>query len=508
MQNKINFSIVIALSSIIILFSCNSEVDPCVLTNEMAINEIDHIENLLNEKSPYMNINDSRVSSSLNELIIELNENDSISKKEFSFKLKTVLSKLGDRHSELEYIGNCIENNRYFLPFALAPWKGNEAIALVKEPKLKFSFYLDEYPFLTRINNQSIKDFIHQYDVKNTYAPKFSKQALGIEKLNEFYKIKPELNVGDQMKFTFTSRDFKSDTTLLLSLVDSKNKWRDIDSYLFFDKDDDRMKQLLFRQYDNDIAYIKIPEMYKLSENEDYFQWMKQTMDEVKSSNAFIIDLRNNPGGNRDLIHFFSNYLVAPNTFHVANLARYRGDISDETKKSLNTRRLYPYSHFKDTNALLTIDGFMKNFHPSTKINEVLYSEYYYMLINSESNTDSYYYNKPIYILTNEMTFSAASVFASAFKGIENIKIVGISSDGSSGMPKTYELTNSEIRLSLSHMLSYQKNGALFDGVGTSPDLEIHRSMNQIQGHEDTQLMTLLKTINENHSMKNLNEKE
>ncbi|OUS00802.1 hypothetical protein A9Q86_08590 [Flavobacteriales bacterium 33_180_T64] len=508
MQSKITYLMIIAFSSIILLFSCNAKVDPCVLTNDESIDEIEYIENLLSEQSPYMNINNSRVSTSLNALVIELNKRDSINKNELSFKLKAVLAELGDRHSELEYIGSCNENNRYYLPFALAPWKDNGAIALVKEPRLRFSFYLDNYPFLTSINGQNIKGFIDQNDLKNKHAPKFSKQALGVEKLNEFYKIKPELNVGDQMKLTFTSRDFKSDTTLLLNLVESKSKWRDIDSYLFFDKDDDRMKQLLFRQYDNDIAHITIPEMYKFSENEDYFQWLKQTMNDVKTSNALIIDVRNNPGGNRDLIAFFSNYLIAPNTYHVANLARYRGEISDNTKNSLNTRRLYPYSHFKDTDAQLTIDSFMKNFHPSFKINEKLYSEYHYMVLSSESNSDSYYYNNPVYILTNEMTFSAASVFASSFKGIGNIKIVGISSDGSSGMPKTYELTNSEIRLSLSHMLSYQKNGVLFDGVGTSPDLEIHRSMNQIQGHEDKQLMTLLDTINGNHSMKNLNGEE
>jgi len=94
------------------------------------------------------------------------------------------------------------------------------------------------------------------------------------------------------------------------------------------------------------------------------------------------------------------------------------------------------------------------------------------------------------------MTFSAASVFASSFKYLDNINIVGVSTDGASGMKKTYELPNSELRITMSHMLSYQKDGDLFDGTGTAPDIEIKRSVDQILGLEDFQLKKLLEIIN------------
>jgi hypothetical protein len=508
MNSKAIVPILIIFSSILLFFSCNKETDPCALTSDEAIKEVKQIEKLLNENSPYMNINNTRVKTSLDSFVEELRSNDKISKNEFSLKLKDVFAELGDRHFTMEYMGVCNQENRYYLPFSLAPWKDSIAIALVKKPKITFSFYLDNYPFLTRINNQKINEFIDHNDPGNKYAPNFSRLSLGVEKLNEIYKIKKGLHVGEQMKFTFVSRDFKSDTTLTLSLGEVKNKWREIGSYLFFDKDNDKIKQLLFREYENQIAYIKVPEMHSYSENRDYFQWLKEKMDTVKTTNALVIDLRNNPGGNRDLIDFFSNYLIAPNTCEVANLARYKGEISDGTKESLNTRGLHPYSYFEDKESKLAIDKLMKDFHPSIGIDEKLYSEYYYMIIKSKDDVDSYYYNKPVYILTNEMTFSAASVFASSFKGVKNIKIAGISTDGSSGMSKAYELKNSEIQLSMSHMLSYQKDGELFDGTGTSPDIEIHRSINHVLGQEDYQLNTLLEIINKNYSIEDLHEKE
>ncbi|WP_177181152.1 S41 family peptidase [Parapedobacter koreensis] len=434
---------------------------------------------------------------------MNLQKIDKIDKYEFSFKLKGVFAELGDRHFWLEYIGECENENKYHLPFSLAPWKDSAAIALVKKNKIAYSFFLKNFPFLTRINSQKIKEFIDQNDLENKYAPKFSKQTLGVEKLNEFYKIKQGLNVDDQMKFTFTSWDFKSDTVLFLNLVKSRNKWQDIDSYLSFDKDDDRIKKMLFRRYKDRIAYIKVPEMYSYLKDKEYFQWLKQILDIARTTNALIIDIRNNRGGNRDLIDFFSDYLIAPKKFRVANLARYRGEISDDTKKDLNSRKLFPYSYFKDPESKQAIDSYMENFHPLVETSETLYSEYHYMVINSKKNTDSYYYGNPVYILTNEMTFSAASVFASSFKGLKNVKIAGICADGSSGMSKTYELKNSEIKVTFSHMLSYQKNGELFDGIGISPDIEIHRSINQILGYEDHQLETLLENINRHSSIEN-----
>ena len=68
-------------------------------------------------------------------------------------------------------------------------------------------------------------------------------------------------------------------------------------------------------------------------------------------------------------------------------------------------------------------------------------SEY---LMEQLANPD-FYYDKPVYILANEKTFSAASVFVSAFKGLPNINIVGVTTDGSSGNSEWIDLPNSKL---------------------------------------------------------------
>ncbi|MGS2725269.1 S41 family peptidase [Psychroserpens sp. BH13MA-6] len=495
MQKKISAFAFITMS-FLLLMGCQPKANPCQLTSSTVHHEIEQVKELLLAQSPYMNINNKRVVKTMDSIVNALDKKKVVDSYKFESSVKHMLKELGDRHARANYIGDCGSVIKYYLPFALAPFKDSLVVVLAKQPKITFSPYLENFPYLTHINRQNIKAFIAQYDAANDYAPKLSKLALGVEKLNEFYKMKSDLSVGDELNVTLRSRDFKSDTTVVIKLTDSKSKWRDVDSYLFFNEKDDNLNQLLFRQYEDQIAYIKIPEMYNYSENTAYFNWLKQKMDSVKNTNALIIDIRNNGGGNRDLIDFFSNYFLGPEDFKIANLARYRGDVSDATKKSLNSRRLYPYADFKEPQAQQAIDEFMATFEPTVDLSNDLYSEYYYMVLNADEDANAFTYDKPIYILTNEMTFSAASVFASSFKDLKNITIAGVNTDGSSGLSKSYELKNSDIQFSFSHMLSYQKNGNIFDGIGTAPDIEISRSIEQIMGQEDYQLKTLLNIIN------------
>ena len=126
------------------------------------------------------------------------------------------------------------------------------------------------------------------------------------------------------------------------------------------------------------------------------------------------------------------------------------------------------------------------------------FSEYHYYILNGHKLTENkYHYNKPIYILANEITFSAASILVSVFKGLPNIKIVGVNTDGSSGNSKRFELPNSKLNGRISTMVSYQKNGDILDGIGTKPDILIERNEDQILWKEDYQLNSLIELIKE-----------
>jgi len=94
-----------------------------------------------------------------------------------------------------------------------------------------------------------------------------------------------------------------------------------------------------------------------------------------------------------------------------------------------------------------------------------------------------------------ERVFSAASVFAGTFKGLPNVTIVGVTTDGSSGNSEDFYLPYSNLRVNISTMVSFQKDGRLFDGYGTDPDIVIERSLDQVLWKEDYQLKKLKEII-------------
>ena len=105
-------------------------------------------------------------------------------------------------------------------------------------------------------------------------------------------------------------------------------------------------------------------------------------------------------------------------------------------------------------------------------------------------------YTKPVYILVNENSFSAASVFTSAFKSLPNVKIVGVTTDGSSGNSRVLHLKHSNTRVKVSTMLSFQRNGKTLDGNGTVPDILIPANEIQVLKGVDHQLNHLIMLIN------------
>lgn len=159
----------------------------------------------------------------------------------------------------------------------------------------------------------------------------------------------------------------------------------------------------------------------------------------------------------------------------------------------MSGRFLYTYNseHLSNLDRK-AIDTFSKNFKIEKEFDRSKFSSPFYMLLHAGKKT----YSKPIYILVNENSFSAATVFTTAFKGLPNVKIVGVTTDGSSGNSINIYLNNSNIRVKVSTMLSFQRNGKTLDGNGTEPDIYIPIDLEQVFTGKDTQLQKLVDIIN------------
>lgn len=225
--------------------------------------------------------------------------------------------------------------------------------------------------------------------------------------------------------------------------------------------------------------------------------YLNTVMKNSINAKALIIDVRGNGGGSRDILHTLSGYIVQPaQSPWVANLAYVRTDQqTDEDIKGMDGRFLFRYSSDQFTNDdRKAIDAFNSNFTTPYTFDQSKFSEPFYMLLKSNGTP----LNCPVYILADERSFSAASVFASALKGLSNVKIAGVTTNGSSGRSRRFNLTHSNIRIRLSTMLSFQRNGKVLDGNGTEPDIVIDRKEAQLLGKSDTQLDDLISLIKKN----------
>ncbi len=94
-------------------------------------------------------------------------------------------------------------------------------------------------------------------------------------------------------------------------------------------------------------------------------------------------------------------------------------------------------------------------------------------------------WDKPVVVLTNKSTFSAANNFVSIMKNIPNVAIIGDTTGGGSGMPFSYELPNGwGIRFSACSILDANGMSTEF-GVDPTPGCKIDMSQQDaLQNHD------------------------
>ena len=94
-------------------------------------------------------------------------------------------------------------------------------------------------------------------------------------------------------------------------------------------------------------------------------------------------------------------------------------------------------------------------------------------------------YTKPVAVLTNRYTFSAANNFVQVMKSLPQVTVIGDRTGGGSGLPFTYNLPNGwNIRLSSSPILDAEGNDTEF-GIDPTPGFKIDMdTIAALQGHD------------------------
>ena len=467
------------------------------MTKQAAIDDLEQLQQILETHSSYLHLTEFDYKLGISN--IKANLADSILVRDFGFAIQKLIGELGDRHASVKGFSIDIDG---FLPFAVAP-QGDKVAALQSNMEEEgYNLYLKLFPYLKSIDGMRVDVFMDSINWQYKKAPQAARFHGGVRELRkiglQYYKLKGQ--IPDSIAYIFTNGN--QDTNIVLPNSGRINTWNDIcDNYypLIRDSIENEKYDVLFEVKEDNIAYINLPAMFDAEEHPKLFDLIPAKMEAFRNTDALIIDIRYNGGGTRDLLKALAPYFISPSSEPwVANIAKIRSDdIINGDEESMQARYLYSYSsEFLNDDDRKAIDGFLSGYKTNWDYDESRYSEAFFMVLSHEKGHHHYYYNKPVYVLMDERSFSAASVFASVLKGLPNITLAGINTDGSSGRSQNHYLDHSEIKVRLSSMISFQRNGKTLDGNGTEPDITLSPDLEQVLGNRDSQLVELLRIIN------------
>lgn len=464
-----------------------------------ALEDIEEFRQLLEEQSSYLHLTGYNYKSALDALKTTVKHSTSdIDINVLTHELAKIMAEIGDRHSSVKNEGFVKETDSTYslqLPFLLAPLNGKVVALKPTEKEGIYDYYYTDFPFVKTINTIAVIELIDSLVYKSKKAPKEAKFTRGVSELQQLGKLYfiNNLKLPKQLELVFTNG--KTTKTVWVQLQHKPLRYYSKPERNMVVKASEieegnfkSMSTLLTRN----IGYIALPEMFSYDETAGLEQHIDSVFTAFQHTKALIIDLRFNPGGTRDLLQQFAGYIIPKaKSPWVANVA-YLRTAEQGIYNSMSSRYLYTYNsdvfHALERKA---IDTFTNHFTLQKEFDRTKFSNPHYMVLQSGKQP----YTKPVYILVNERSFSAATVFTSAFKGLPNVTIVGITTDGSSGNSKRIHLKNSHIRVRISTMLSFQRNGKTLDGNGTTPYLYLPETEEQVLYGKDMQLESLLERI-------------
>lgn len=198
----------------------------------------------------------------------------------------------------------------------------------------------------------------------------------------------------------------------------------------------------------DDFGYLRFVSCYSnvITEEEDFNKMMDEIFETFQGKKGLIVDIRSNSGGYDSVSYGVAGKL---------------------TKEKV-------YGHYKQT-----------------KIKDDEYSEPEKHFIKPEGK---FQFDKPVIVLTNDRSVSAADVFALASKQLPNVKIIGDNSNGSFSDVFEKTLPNGWV-LNMSNQRYFTPDGENYEGKGVPVEVKIQNTLQDIIDMNDPVILKALELL-------------
>lgn len=400
---------------------------------------------------------------------------------DFYTQLHHIVYSIRDSHTQLSPVSNPIQNTKATMPSVLFGIL-NDSLVVTMVSDSKYLKYLGKT--ITSIDNRPAKEIIYKVKTKHiqsAYSSEgFIKSAydanLAAFSYITYYNIFP---TGDK---TLYSLKFSDNTEVNfpyikenISILDYIPKWK----YRYVPK-----LNISFRQVDKNTALLSINSFSLTETDYDSIRYFIKDISK-KNINNLIIDLRNNSGG--DFGELFEYFAKEP--FKTVISLKVNQNNTYKFFKYCSNYTIYDENIFPEYIKVEGKAGYhyptdsLKTYHPSDSIN----------------------YDGRIYVLTNEKSISAASIFAGLIHKYKRGVIVGRETGSAYQQLNAVKFANVRLKnteLSLRIPLvkciyEYPENSDIPWGRGVLPDYPFKITLDELIGDKDTMLNYTLQLIKE-----------
>jgi len=245
----------------------------------------------------------------------------------------------------------------------------------------------------------------------------------------------------------------------------------------------------------DDIGYLRIDRM---ASEREVISALERSLDELSGARGWILDVRDNGGGSRDILRSVAARLIDPSDGPlVANVGAYRlapGEAPVREGGYLENRFMFPagWSGWSASERA-AIAQCAKGFEADWQLPRTEFSEWHYMVIGPAAAERRF--EGPVCVLVDEDCFSATDIFLGALTELPQVSLVGRASGGGSGRSRGFALAHSGLRVRLSSMASFRPDGRRYDGRGIEVDVAVVPAASDYLGSTDSDLEAARRVI-------------
>jgi hypothetical protein len=460
------------------------------LSKRQVQEDLDELEWLLENRYSYLRRKGVNYKAALDNLRNSLG--DGINRSTLGYQLSKFIALFGDGHSRVASSSVRLSSLCSGFPPYLVEESGGRLVAFKPD---RSAFVDPNFPFLRAIDGVSMDTWL---EAAGLTVAKGSPQFVRYNTLRnlryiECLRKELGLNRSGIIELHLESADGLSTRLYDLPLVEQRP------IYGFWPRPETEIKSMEdvhveSRILESNIGYLRFVMMLA---GPEFLDDLIEAMGRFAKTDGLIIDIRTNGGGRRAPLQVLLPFFMAENDLpRIVNLAKYRLG-TENIEEDFKARYLYPASspHWSEAERDV-IRRFADTFRPEWMPPWEQFSQWYYFVISPTQDERYHHYTKPVVILMDRWNYSACDIFLGAFKGLNNITLMGQPSGGGSGCYQVYRLKNSRVRTHLSSMASFQPNGELYDGNGIQPDIVIEPVPTDFIGRTDTVLDRAIELIN------------